>query len=224
MEWIYKPFSYTAIIVAIGFLIKYLIQKKIDTYFSTKLEDHKQELNAKLEQHKQELAVMTERSKYDISKKLFDFEAYATKKHIVYPELYQHVFSTSTELTEFLIKTQSKYYWDSDKIHDLTKLSEEQIVELFNELTHVLKNSRKSLIYFAENELFLSQEISSQTQEILLNYQTLFTGLFVDPVYDKPSIWREMNIIQLKIGRLKKEFHKELSYSHYEENKEKVSQ
>ncbi|MFE4812804.1 hypothetical protein ACFQ9Y_16945 [Peribacillus simplex] len=211
MEWIYKPFSYTAVIVAVGFLIKYLIQKKIDSYFNTKLEDHKKEL-----------AVMTEKAKYDISRKLFDFEAYATKKHIVYPELYQHVFSRYTEIAEFLIKTQVKYSWSSDTIHDLTKLSEEKTAELLSEFTHVLKNSRQSLQYFAENELFLSQEISSQTQEIFGNLQTLAAGLFVDPVYDKPAIWREMKIIQLKMRRLKKEFHKELSYSHFEETEEKA--
>src|SRR4051794_21172355 len=90
MEWIYKYFSYTAVIAGLGFLIKYLIQKKIDSYFNTKLEDHKKEL-----------AVMTEKAKYNISRKLFDFEAYAIKKHTIYPELYQLVFEIPGKMSVF---------------------------------------------------------------------------------------------------------------------------
>ncbi|SIR37946.1 hypothetical protein SAMN05878482_103478 [Peribacillus simplex] len=211
MEWIYKYFSLTAVIAGLGFLIKYLIQRKIDSYFNTKLEDHKQELT-----------VMSEKVKYDISKKLFDFEAYATKKHIVYPELYQHVFSISIEITELLAVAEVRYSWEPDTIHDLTKLSKEQETELWDKLTDLLINCRKSLMYFEENELFLSQEISDQVREIFVDLNTLLTNLFEDHVYDKPTVSKESRLIQNKIIRLKKEFHKELSYSHYEENEVKV--
>ena len=58
MEWIYKYISITGIIAGLGISIRYLIQRKIDSYF-----------NVKLENHKKELAILTENAKYDISKK-----------------------------------------------------------------------------------------------------------------------------------------------------------
>lgn len=90
MEWIYKYFSLAAVIAGSWLLIRYLIQKKVDSYF-----------NKRLEIYKHELAIITENAKYDISKKLYDFEAYASKKHVVYPEIYRLVFEPWSELSQY---------------------------------------------------------------------------------------------------------------------------
>ncbi|MDF9558752.1 hypothetical protein P5774_26340, partial [Bacillus tropicus] len=83
MDWIYRYISITAVIGGLGFLIKYLIQRKIDSYF-----------NHRLEQHKQELAALTESIKYNLGKKMFDYEAYTSKKHLIYHDIYKEIYST----------------------------------------------------------------------------------------------------------------------------------
>lgn len=143
MEWIYKYFSIAAIIAGVGVLIRYLIQKKIDNYFNTKLENHKKEL-----------AVMTERAKYDISRKLFDFEAYATKKHTVYPELYKRMSDSwrQVHIISFKIENFNTHFGELDE-DGIFKMMDEDILEFSSKL-------HDALDYYKTNELFLSKDVS----------------------------------------------------------------
>ncbi|MFB7637676.1 hypothetical protein [Peribacillus butanolivorans] len=189
MEWIYKYFSLTAVIAGLGFLIKYLIQKKIDSYFNTKLEDHKKEL-----------AVMTEKAKYDISRKLFDFEVYAIKKHTIYPELYQLVFEVPRKMSV------------------LSYLKEVTLSESFKEVEDAISNL---LNYFNKNELFLSKDVASTflvTFDLILDLH----GYFHMGRENRNFILEEVHKLRKEIEILKEVMYEELSYSHFEETKEKV--
>ena len=183
MEWIYKYFSLTAVIAGLGFLIKYLIQKKIDSYFNTKLEDHKKEL-----------AVMTERAKYDISRKLFDFEAYAIKKHTIYPELYQLVFEVPRKMSVFTYLKEIK-----------------EVEDAINNLSD----------YFNKNELFLSKDVVSNYWvifDLILNLH----GYFFTGGENRDFIHEEVRELKKEIEILKEVMYEELSYSHFEETEEKA--
>ncbi|MDM5455237.1 hypothetical protein [Peribacillus simplex] len=201
MEWIYKYFSLTAVIAGVGFLIKYLVQKKIDSYFNTKLEDHKTEL-----------AVMTERAKYDISRKLFDFEAYATKKHTIYPELYQRMFEIRRQYAVLTIKMGISNRTDSKEETSL------KLMEVIKGVDDAIKNAGE---YFNNNELFLSKNVIStywETWYLLMNLQKDF----YNKEYNSSFAHKEISKVQEKIDILKEAIHKELSYSHFEETEEKV--
>ncbi|MGG3497416.1 hypothetical protein ABES08_16945 [Peribacillus simplex] len=213
MEWIYKYFSLTAVIAGVGFLVKHLIQRKIDSYFNKRLEDHKQELT-----------IMSEKAKYDISKKLFDFEAYATKKHTVYPELYQRVFEFWNEIIVFTQKLDMLIEADKnqhDKISILDRLGEDGM----NEALELFQKSKKTFDYFTMNELFLSREVSISCAKTLKSIRKVNTKLqsqlFEDcynPFLTKggiTEIWDE-------VFSFKEVIYKELSYSHFENTEEKV--
>lgn len=201
MEWIYKPFSYTAVIVGLGFLIKYLIQRKIDSYF-----------NKKLEQHKQELAVMTEKAKYDISRKLFDFEAYATKKHTIYPELYQRVFEVRQSIIGYDIQTADKTL----RIYDYKNLSlyDEKV---FNDKLMTARD------YYYKNVLFLSKNVASICL-VTLGELYLFSRLENRKNFAADNVSKAQDEIDKKIELLKETIYEELSYSHFEETEEKAKQ
>jgi hypothetical protein len=202
MEWIYKPFSYTAIIVAIGFLVKYLIQRKIDSYFNKKLEDYKKEL-----------AVLTEKAKYDISKKLFDFEAYATKKHTIYPELYQRMFEISRQFDALIIKM------GPERPDHLIKVEYSlMLIKNIKEVEGAINNGRE---YYNYNQLFLSKKVESafgDTWDLIMN---LRKELY-DREYNMSFTQTEVLKIDEKIEILKEVIYEELSYSHFEETAVKV--
>ncbi|MFK9120511.1 hypothetical protein ACJEBK_27245 [Peribacillus frigoritolerans] len=203
MEWIYKYFSFTVIIGGfiggLGFLIKYLIQRKIDSYFNKRLEDHKQEL-----------AVMTERSKYDISKKLFDFEAYAAKKHTIYPELYQRMFESWTKVNRISFQIQNPNTFDFDELekHGIYKRNDE-----ISEFARLLHDAMK---YYKTNELFLSKDVSACCWGVITAMREL-SEKFDKNDYNSDFMMGE-DKIKLAMRVLKEIMHKELSYSHFEEN------
>lgn len=205
MEWIYKPFSYTAVIVAVGFLIKYLIQKKIDSYF-----------NKKLENHKNELAVMTEKAKYDISRKLFDFEAYAIKKHTIYPELYQRVFEIQQQLIKFTDNTKRFIL-----IKELDKKNE-LFINGIDQLEDTIINAED---YFNKNELFLSKNVTSiyiETMSVIRELHLRYTNNYIYNQSLPGDVSERTEKIDVKIMLLKEVMYKELSYSHFEKTEEKV--
>lgn len=200
MEWIYKYFSLTAAIAGLGFLVKYLIQKKIDSYF-----------NKKLEQHKQELAVMTEKAKYDISRKLFDFEAYAIKKHTIYPELYQRMFEISRQFGTLIIKMGPK------RPADLTKEEYSlMLIKNIKEVEGAINNARE---YSNYNQLFLSKKVGSAFGDTWDLIMKLRKELY-DSEYDMSFTRTEVLKIDEKRELLKEVIYEELSYSHFEETKE----
>lgn len=201
MEWIYKYFSFTAVIAFLVFLVKYLIQKKIDSYFNTKLEDHKKEL-----------AVMTEKAKYDISRKLFDFEAYATKKHTVYPELYHRMFEIRRQ---YAVLTVNMGFSNRTESKEETSL---KLMAFMKGVDDAIKNAGE---YFNNNELFLSKNVVSiywETWDLLMNLQKDF----YKREYTSSFAHKEVSKVQEKIEILKEAIYKELSYSHFEETEEKV--
>lgn len=216
MEWIYKSFSYTVIIGGLGFLIKYSIQRKVDTYFNAELENHKQELNKKLEDHKKELAVMTEKAKYDISRKLFDFEAYAIKKHTIYPELYQRLFEIQQQFIKFTENT---------KRFILIKESDKKDEIFFREIDQLEVKIINAEDYFNKNELFLSKSVTSNYIETMSVIKNLFSSYIRYYVYNQTLLGdfsENTEKMDAKIMLLKESIYKELSYSHFEETEEKV--
>lgn len=198
MEWIYKYFSIAAVIAGFGFLIRYLIQKKIDSYFNKKLEDHKKDL-----------AVLTEKAKYDISKKLFDFEAYAIKKHTIYPVLYQRMFEILRLFGALIIKMGPK------RPADLTKEEYSlMLIKNIKEVEGAINNVRE---YYNYNQLFLSKKVVSafgDTWDLIMN---LRKELY-DREYNMSFTQTEVLKIDEKIELLKEVIYEELSYSHFEEN------
>ena len=220
MEWIYKSFSYTVIIGGfiggLGFLIKYSIQRKIDIYFNAELENHKQELNKKLEDHKKELAVMTEKAKYDISRKLFDFEAYAIKKHTIYPELYQRLFEIQQQFIKFTENTKRFIL-----IKELDKKDE----VFFREIDQLEVTIINAEDYFNKNELFLSKSVTSNYIETMSLIRELHSKYNFHYFYKQSllvDVSEKREKIDAKIMLLKEVIYEELSYSHFEKTEEKV--
>ncbi|MFB5936460.1 hypothetical protein ACE8FZ_24730 [Peribacillus frigoritolerans] len=215
-EWIYKYFSYAAVSAGLGFLIKYLIQKKIDSYFNAKLENHKQELNTKLEDHKKELAVMTEKAKYDISRKLFDFEAYAIKKHTIYPELYQRLFEIQQQLIKFT---------DNTKRFILIKESDKKDELFIREIDQLEVTIINAEDYFNKNVLFLSKSVTSiykETMSVINQLYRRYNSNYLNNRTLLDGVSEKIEKIDAKIMLLKESIYKELSYSHFEETEEKV--
>ncbi|MFD6440197.1 hypothetical protein ACFWDG_10380 [Peribacillus sp. NPDC060186] len=235
MEWIYKYISVTAVIAGVGFLVKFLIQRKINSYFDTRLA-----------QYKQELDVMTERSKYDISKKLFDFEAYAIKKHTIYPELYQQVYQVRIQLVEFTFIVESFHSLNKepDKTYNLKELIEDATMQNLYRLQQMkqynleeldlkgktiyhrewMKFSTKlnnALSFLKTNELFLSKEVSASclgTLKEIANLNIYFMGKAYQPSF----VSKEIEKVENKVDSLKEAIYEELSYSHFEKNEEKA--
>ena len=141
-------------ITFIGFLIRYLIQKKIDSYFNTKLETHKKDI-----------AIITEQAKYDINKKLFDFEAYASKKHDVYPNLYSLAFELWDELSRFGYKFGIKI----ELIRAEDGLDNDVLKSFFfqTETESIEYKINKAYTYFYKNELYLSKDTAAAYTETL---------------------------------------------------------
>lgn len=226
MEWVYKYISWGLFIggsvTGIGFLIKYLIQKKIDSYF-----------NKKLETHKQELAIITEHAKYDISKKLYDFEAYASKRHSIYPELYSLAFESWSELTQFRYSFDANIM-DFRKDLDIEALKSHFHKE-FKETTDKLVNAYD---YLYKNELYLSKVVTTAYNEALEAQVVCGRELGISFRSNLGDVERQrkdgifspllnidekyLQISQEKIRILKEVIYNELSYTHSEEQKEEA--
>lgn len=221
MDWISASINLLALAGILVFSIKHLIQKKIDSYFNTKLEDHKKDL-----------AVLTENAKYDISKKLYDFEAYASKKHSVYPELYSLAFESWSELTQFT------YRFDED-IMDLRKdLNVETLESYFDEeFRKTTKTLFKAYDYLYKNELYLSKDVTMVYNEALEAQLKCGREVGISFRGNLDDVERQRNDCQFsplinideaylydaeeKVRILKETIYKELSYTHFEESKKK---
>lgn len=201
-------------ITFIGFLIRYLIQKKIDSYFNTKLENHKKEL-----------AVLTENAKYDISKKLFDFEAYASKKHTVYPELYSLTFGFWQEISRFRSRFDRDIKFSKN---DMNKETFEQ--HFYEKIQPLVEKIPKVYDYFYKNELYLSKA-TAEVYEKAMHAQINFIDKIIDSFNSnlENSNWQDSSFSLIKIKEedydnvdnkiylLKEIIYKELSYTHSEE-------
>ena len=212
MEWIYKYISLTAVIAALWFLVRYLIQKKIDSYF-----------NKRLETYKQELTIITENAKYDISKKLYDFEAYASKKHVVYPELYSLAFEPWRELSGF------RYGFDRDIKHSKKDMDEKELDICFHEaLMPITDKISVAYSYFYKNELYLSRSAAIVFEDAMFA-QIIFASKIMDSFERNiTGDWRDSSFLLIDIDNedyeraekkfviLKEVVYRELSYTHSE--------
>lgn len=209
MEWIYKYISLTAIIGGLWLLIKYYIQKKIDSYFNSKLAVHKQELND-----------LTEKTRYNLNKRLFDFEAYAIKKHEVYPVIYSKIFETFNVMKEYQSDIEAEFNLDEDRFYDLT--GDEQI-DFDKDLLHykyqktytVHEVHKNTADYYISNELFFSNSVAFECGYVVKLMGNMITCYF-DHQYNKPVLNKHLLELERKIEEIKMILHEELSYSHHE--------
>ena len=209
MDWLYKYIGITTIIGGgLWLLIKYYIQKKIDSYFNSKLAVHKQELNN-----------LTERTRYDLSKRLFDFEAYATKKHEVYPVIYSKIFETFNKMKEFQCDIEAEFSLYEDRLYDLT--NDEQIDFNRDLLLYKYKQSyavhevhKNAADYYFSNELFFSKSVTLEFDYVLKLMEDMITCYF-DHLYNKPMLNENLIELEKKIEQIKEILHEELSYSHH---------
>lgn len=226
MEWIYKYISATAIFAGIGVLIRYLIQKKIDSYFNKKIELYKQELN-----------VITENTKYDLSKKLFDFEAYATQKHTIYPQIYkkiQHALLMITDYEVFRKELGTKNSREELKIILDNYFGGDQLT--LKEMNVLLDNGaeiKKDLIrkklkeatinlaeaadVFSKDILFLSKDTHDIAYETIKDLNKIHAFFYKDE-YDSPEVSELFLQVHQSILGLKNTMQKELAYSHNEKS------
>ncbi|MEY9865368.1 hypothetical protein ABIE66_000747 [Peribacillus sp. B2I2] len=159
---------------------------------------------------------MTEKAKYDISRKLFDFEAYAIKKHTIYPELYQRLFEIQQQFIKFTENTKRFILIkESDKKDELFLRETDQL-----EITII-----NAVDYFNKNELFLSKSVTSNYIETMSVIKDLFSS-YITNYYNNQTLHGDFSEktekIDAKIMLLKESIYKELSYSHFEETEEKV--
>lgn len=215
MEWIYKYFSLTAVIAGSWFLIRYLIQKKVDSYF-----------NKRLETYKHDLAIITENAKYDISKKTFDFEAYAAKRHSVYPELYRAAFEPWDRLSNFNLIVK----WDSED--NEIDFDEKSLKLRFDEeFTPIMNGLTIAYDYFYMNELYLSEntakayrdtlkvlrDLAGETHDVFYSFHANMTDINKrDYTYSLENEGETKIEAAEKIQILKEIIYKELSYTHSE--------
>lgn len=194
-------------------LINHFAQARVKFYFDKQLEEHKHSL-----------AIITKNAEYDISKKLFDFEAYASKKHTVYPELYSLILESRSELSRFRFK------FDMEIRESKKDLDETTLRPLFyKKMSEASAKRREAYNYFYKNELYLSKEVSIAYEEILDDQQTfelLMVSSFGKNI--RSDRWRDASSrliivgdehlmgINAKINILKEIIYRELSYTHYE--------
>lgn len=209
MEWLYKYISVTAIIGGLWLLIKYYIQKKIDSYFNSKLAVHKQELND-----------LTERTKYDLSKRLFDFEVYATKKHEVYPVIYSKIFETFNKMREYQSDIEAEFNLDEERFYDLTgdvqiDFDQDLLYYKYQQTYAVHEVHKNAADYYFSNELFFSKSVAFECGYVLKLMRNMITCYF-DHQYNKPMLNERLLELERKIEQIKMILHEELSYSHHE--------
>ncbi len=200
-------------ISGVGLLIRHLAQAKVNFYF-----------DKRLKAYEHNLAIITKNAEYDISKKLFDFEAYASKKHAVYPELYSLILESRSNLLRFRTKFDLE-------IRDSKKdLDEATLRPLFYKKMREASTKRfEACDYFYKNELYVSKEVSMIYEEILED-QLLFELSMVNSFGEniRSDSWRDASSrliivddehfeeIYDKVNILKEIIYKELSYTHYE--------
>lgn len=222
MEELYKYFSWGFIVIGgvsgVGLLIRHFTQTKVNYYF-----------NKQLEQYKHDLAIITENAKYDINKKLYDFEAYASKKHVVYPELYRIIYEIWQELTRF------RYEFDGKLKNSKQGISEDELsLYYYEKLAPVSIKIMNVYEYFGINELYLSKTISIAFEQALdaqsdfMNTieNDFFRNLETDSRQD-PDFWlidndrKYQHEATEKLNMLKETVYKELSYTHSEKTEKK---
>lgn len=219
MEEFYKYFSWGFIAIGgisgVGLLIRHLAQAKVNYYFSKQLD-----------QHRHDLAIITRNAEYDISKKMFDFEAYAAKRHSVYPELYRAAFEPWDRLSNFNLIVK----WDSkDDVMDFDEKSLE--LRFDKEFTPIVNRLAIAYDYFYMNELYLSEntakaygetlkvlrDLAEETLDVFYGFRTTVADINKrNYTYSLENEGETKIEAAEKIQILKEIIYKELSYTHSE--------
>jgi uncharacterized membrane-anchored protein YhcB (DUF1043 family) len=213
-EYVGWGFIVIGVITGVGLLIRYLAETKVNYYF-----------NKQLDQHKHNLDIITKNIEYGISKKLYDFEAYASKKHTVYPELYSLTFGFWQEISRFRSRFDRDIKFSKN---DMNKETLEQ--HFYEKIQPLVEKIPKVYDYFYKNELYLSKA-TAEVYEKAMHAQIYFIDKIIDSFNSnlENSNWQDSSFSLIKIKEedydkvddkiylLKEIIYKELSYTHSEE-------
>ncbi|ACT00207.1 hypothetical protein [Paenibacillus sp. JDR-2] len=81
--------SVAVLIITVWAGVKYLTKVNVDHIFNKKLENHKSELQS-----------LQEYNKFDLQRKMHDFSLYNSKKHAIYPNVYELFLNAQGRLNE----------------------------------------------------------------------------------------------------------------------------
>ncbi|MDN4067415.1 hypothetical protein QYF50_05860 [Paenibacillus vini] len=121
-------------------------------YFTKKRLDH--EFNKRLENHKADLQNIRDYNSFDLGRRLQDFNLFTTKKHSIYPELY-----------EFLLIAEGKL-----------SLLYNGIIRTFPDFLNM--NSEQLVVYLRENNFDISDDLDGIINEWDNNKKELLQVLY----------------------------------------------
>lgn len=174
--------------------------------------------------------IITKNAEYDISKKLFDFEAYASKKHAIYPDLYSLAFELWDELSSFAYKFGIKIELRRAGFDELGLDNDVLKSSFQTEMEPITDKINEAYNYFYKNELYLSKDTATAYTETLESLRKLVYEIeYRFHTYSTGTDWQNHSVFQYivaeeitkkceeKINILKETIYKELSYTHFEE-------
>lgn len=172
--------------------VKKYVQYGIKKTFDIELAQYKSDLQKENEEHRSELTRELEGLKHRQQMLYKDFELYTSKIHETYPELYKHIETAIGFIMNLRGYGRSLNYENTDKA-DLQKYFEEIYMTKFDQTRilnlweHDKEGSKKEINktirlikyneahlkwneandYFIYNELFYTEEVSSNARELL---------------------------------------------------------
>ncbi|ANC77191.1 hypothetical protein ABE65_010405 [Fictibacillus phosphorivorans] len=190
MKTIFEVLGYIASVSVLSgvllFSIRALIKSKINSYFSTALENHKHDLS-----------LIAEHTRFDYQRKIHDFGLYSSKRHEYYPELYGLILRMHRNIrsfyfhstvptglllsknvfTDYLSKFKISaeridlilHLWEKgpDSLEEIKKqIKDAKLLEIFEEVN--IAND-----YCFNYDLFFSERVSNLLEEIFLNVYRL---------------------------------------------------
>jgi len=199
--------------------VKYFTKRNFDHYFEKNLERHKSDLQNILELNK-----------FDLQRKMHDFSLYTTKKHEIYPKLYQLFLLADGRLGE-LRGFQSKY--------DFKTLNAEQIIYILKteyEIPEVsyqkyltdwdarkesfiddfidfmrrveFQRANRAIIEAKNNALLYDLYLSNEVSEKLLKLSGLLRSYLVDAEHVKDFIGPERTALAQEMAHTEEEITK----------------
>ncbi|MEO9884929.1 MAG: hypothetical protein ABJR05_12020 [Balneola sp.] len=209
-EWIFlaiKDLGIPTLFIGIAtYLIKKYLEKRLNHSFDQKLKNHEQNLS-----------LIAEAQKFDFQRKIQDFGLYTQKKHEVYLEMNRLAFKPlggigglmgfRTELTyeeynwDDLLRIMKRDKFPDGKIEDIyasyLKHSDEGIQKMKSfyrliEFQEAENNYLRFQDFYRLNKIYLSEDIESNTKNILLNLNKTLSNRkvsfnFHTEQYDTPS-------------------------------------
>ncbi|MCR6116649.1 hypothetical protein HXA31_20180 [Salipaludibacillus agaradhaerens] len=210
-----------AVLAALVFIGKIIIEKKVDSKFKNELENHKQSLR-----------VINEETKHDYKKKIHSFTLFATERHAVYPYLYKHLLSVKWKVFNLRginkVLTFEEYnqqdiqnYMQSKKV---PKGEVEEILKLWKTdkpcAVERLRNYLRMLDYqdaeyelyvcfakYYESDLFLSEKVSNKIDSFLIKLRKLYNNYRYpdeETIIENTQIRDELELLQEEIKKTMK--------------------